>query len=95
MQQPKIVLVEWEDACNLDAGVTWAEPEIPEKYNPVIHHSVGFLLLDEPGGVVITGSFSEAAFGPRDQIPRGMIRSITVLKEALVPPKKASTRRKS
>lgn len=81
MQKPKIVLVEWEDACSLDSEA-WADAEPVTKYTPLTMSSVGYVLYDGPEGLILTSTFSESCFAPRDQIPRGMIRSITLLKEA-------------
>lgn len=80
MRMPKIVFVEWEDACCLDSG-TWVDSDIETMYEPVIMRTVGFLLLDKPEGVIVTGTFSPVSIAPRDQIPRGMIRKFIVLQE--------------
>ncbi len=79
---PAIVMVEWEDATALDEG-PWVDSDKPLDYEPNIMHTVGFLLLDVPAGVIVTGTVNADLIGPRDQIPRGMIRRITVLREAL------------
>lgn len=80
MLMPKIVKVEWEDACRLDDG-TWVDSETENVYHPVIMRTTGYLLYDGPEGVIVTGTFSPTEMGPRDQIPRGMIISVTVLEE--------------
>lgn len=80
MRMPKVVFVEWEDACKLDSE-TWVDSDIESEYNPVIMRTVGFLLLDKPEGIIVTGTFSPVNIAPRDQISRGMIRSLIVLKE--------------
>lgn len=80
MRLPKVVFVEWEDACCLDSG-TWVDSDTETEYNPVVMRTVGFLLLDKPEGVIVTGTFSPVSIAPRDQIPRGMIRKFIVLQE--------------
>lgn len=75
---PPLVLVLWEDACNLDTDA-WADNN-PVKYEPKLFHQVGFLLYDGKEGVIITSAWSLDKVAPRDQIPRGMIRKITKLK---------------
>lgn len=77
--RPPIVLVEWEDACNLDNSVTWVE-KTEHVYKPVIIQTVGFLLSSTKLGVIVSGAWQEDATGPRDQIPRGMIRKVTKLR---------------
>lgn len=68
---PPLVLITWEDAAQLDAE-TWVHAT-NHTYVPVVFQQVGYLLSDEPAGVVITSCWSPDAIGPRDQIPRGMI----------------------
>lgn len=69
----------WEDAAELDTG-PWAEHEENFEYSPVLCEQVGFLLYDGPEGIVITDAIIEdGTVARRNQIPRGMIRSVVWL----------------
>lgn len=74
---PKLALIEWEDARCLDAE-QWCT-EWDHSYRPLIVKSVGFVLSESKEGYVITAAWSEECIGPRDQIPRAMVRKITYL----------------
>ena len=87
---PPLVLVVWEDAKTVDGGA-WIE-NLEHKYDPHIVYSVGFLLLDLPEGIQLTQAWHPKFVGAPDQIPRGMIRSITPLVPA-VPPGKPKRRK--
>lgn len=76
---PPLVKVTWEDACCLDIDQRWVEHGKHE-YKPVIVESVGFLLYDGKEGVILTAAWNENQIGPRDQIPRGMVRKVVKLK---------------
>lgn len=76
---PQLVQVEWEDACCLDPDDRWVTPR-EHKYVALVMKSTGYLLYEGKAGVILTGSWSPDCIGPRDQIPRGMIRKITRLK---------------
>lgn len=78
---PPLALVVWEDARALDPGQTWVHHK-RTAYRPLLVHSTGFLLYDGPEGVVLTSAWSEDVTGPRDQIPRGMIRELKRLDDA-------------
>jgi hypothetical protein len=73
-----IVAVTWEDATLLDSG-TWAEKPETHEYKPVIFRQVGFLLSDTPSGIILTCTMGDDQMAPRTQIPRGMVRAVTVL----------------
>jgi hypothetical protein len=75
---PPLVLVTWEDATLLDQ-TAWAENR-DHKYAPKLFISVGFLLYDGKEGIILTSAWSVDTVAARDQIPRGMIRSIKRLK---------------
>lgn len=77
---PPLVLVEWEDATQLDSG-PWADNETPA-YTPKLFQQVGFLLSDTPEGVILTHAWSDNLVATRDQIPRGMVRSIQHLQKS-------------
>lgn len=78
-QQPPLVRVEWEDACCLDPDERWVDHK-EHKYVALVVTSIGFLLHESKAGVIITAAWSPDCIGPRDQIPRGMIRKLTRLK---------------
>lgn len=75
MTQPPIALVEWEDAYTLDS-TAWVAKQ-PAKWSAYVVHTVGFILYDGPEGVIVTDSSTHDQTGPRCQIPRGMIHSVT------------------
>jgi hypothetical protein len=76
---PPLVLVTWEDASVKDEGA-WADNDSDHTYVAKVFQTVGFLLHDGPEGIVLTDSWHEDTVGARDQIPRGMIRSMKRLK---------------
>lgn len=79
MTPPPLVVVTWEDACSLDPDSRWVDHGA-QKYVPLMVTSVGFLLHEDKAGVILVSSWSADCTGPRDQIPRGMIRKIVRLK---------------
>ena len=79
MNPPEMVLVEWEDAARLDSE-TWADNVPMSEAKPVVFQTLGYLLYSDEHRIVVTGSWSKDTIGPRDQIPRGMIRSMLKLK---------------
>jgi hypothetical protein len=80
--RPPIVHVVWEDATELDATAWVHETAHAYKTDEAVIHSVGFLLDDNPKGVVISSAWAEDGqmVARREQIPRGMIRTIKRLK---------------
>jgi hypothetical protein len=74
---PPLVLVVWEDAKTIDSG-PWAENTHTD-YKPHLFQQAGFLLSSTEGGVILTQAWHPETVGARDQIPIGMIRSITPL----------------
>jgi len=79
---PPMVLVVWEDARVLDED-TWVSASVQHTYEPFLFRQVGFLLSDDPGGVVLTSCWNPDLIGARDQIPRGMIRQLIPLAGAV------------
>lgn len=79
MSQPPLVRVLWEDACCLDPDQRWVEHG-EHKYRPLLVETVGFLLYSGKEGVILTSAWSAECIGPRDQIPRAMVRKVTTLK---------------
>lgn len=75
---PPLVLVEWEDAARLD-DTTWAVNTPITKSEAVLFQTIGFLLHADEDRIIVTGSWSPDTIGPRDQIPRGMVRKISRL----------------
>lgn len=77
----KPVYVIWEDASELDV-TAWTEHDEGFVYIPVLCTQVGFVLYDGPEGLILTEAFtSNGEVARRNQIPRGMIRSIEWLTE--------------
>ena len=70
--------VEWEDASDLD-DTPWTTHD-DFIYEPVIVYQIGYVLYDGPEGLVLTSSYiADGTVGCRTQIPRGMIRNITII----------------
>ena len=86
MKRPKqhypLVEIIWDDAAGLRHGWT-AKDEMPE---PQLALSVGFLLKETVDHVVIAmDTDTDGAHNGRSQIPRAMIRKITVLRKVKQP----------
>lgn len=79
-------MVVWEDAKQIDSG-PWAENK-DHDYKPHLVHQVGFLLSHTEAGVILTQAWHPELVGARDQVPIGMIRSMTVLQAAPAPKRK-------
>lgn len=86
MTAPPMVLVTWEDARTLDGG-PWVLNE-PREYKPHIVHQVGFLLSNTDQGVILSQAWHPEFIAAPDQIPLGMIRSMTLLEPAKPPRKR-------
>jgi hypothetical protein len=77
----KLVYIVWEDACELD-DTPWGVQDEDFVYEPTLCHQVGFLLYNGPEGVVISnGVMMDGIVARRNQIPKGMIRSMEWLTE--------------
>ena len=78
-QHYPLVEVIWDDAAGLKDG--WkATHEMPDPY---IALSVGFLIKDTPGHIIIAqDTDQEGSHNGRTQIPRGMVKKIRVLRKA-------------
>lgn len=74
---PPIVEVEWDDAHM--AG--WWQDGEPEPPEPDLVRSVGYLVHKTRKHLVLIQSRTEGQHGNRIQIPRGMVKSVTVLKQ--------------
>ena len=77
---PELVLVEWEDAADIDSDA-WVDNEPIENSAPVIFQTVGFLLYMDMARLIITSSWSPSIVGMRTQIPLGMVRRMVNLKD--------------
>jgi hypothetical protein len=77
----KVVLVEWIDAWSDTAYNT--QREIDE-HGAYMCYNVGFVLRDDDLGITMTRELSpdRSNFRYINHIPRAMIQSVTVLKEA-------------
>lgn len=77
-QHYDMVEVVWDDAAGLRNG--WMDRT--EKPRPQLALSVGFLIVDEPGHIIIAqDTDAEGAHNGRTQIPRGMVKRIKVLRK--------------
>jgi hypothetical protein len=76
MKSPKLVLVEWIDACHAPSG--WLFGESPQvDFKPV--YSVGFLIEKRTEGILLAQTWFEGDCANIIAIPRGMIKKTTVL----------------
>jgi hypothetical protein len=76
MKSPKLVLVEWVDACHAPSG--WCFGEQPQvDFDPV--HSVGFLIEKRKEGILLAQTWFEGDCANIIAIPHGMIKNIKVL----------------
>lgn len=73
--KPTIVLVEWDDA-HMEG---WWIDGAPEAPTPTIVQSVGWLAHKTRKHLVLVQSMSDGQHGNRLQIPRGMVKRMTVL----------------
>lgn len=71
------VQVDWEDAGTPETG-TWVELPAPT-WEPIMVQSVGYLIYDGPEGVMLSADRIKDHRAPATQIPRGMVRKVTVL----------------
>lgn len=78
---PELVVVTWEDAKE-EGDAAWNDADAIPDYEPLLCYTTGWLLHQDARGVILTGTLQENCTARCDQIPRGMIRSITVLREA-------------
>jgi hypothetical protein len=75
----KMAYVEWEDASDLD-DTPWTTHDEDFIYQPVMVSQIGYVLYDGIEGLVLTSSYiADGTVGCRTQIPRGMIRNITII----------------
>jgi|GEM_PF-1885593 len=76
----RMVMVEWLDAMSDDAG--WKSWKKVHKQEPLIVHSLGYVVRDEPGFLTIVGSVVvfDGTLDGDVTIPRAMIQKIHDLK---------------
>ncbi len=82
-----MVLVTWEDASQMDAGV-WIENTGDHEYKPFMHTQVGFLLSNNRRGIVLTSTWGKDLVSARDSIPKKMVRSLEYLEPVKRPARK-------
>lgn len=70
-----MVLLVWEDACDLDAE-PWTT-STDHAHKPHLIYQVGFLLRADEQGVTLTSAWHPEHVGMRSQIPAGMVRQMT------------------
>ena len=76
MKSPKLVLVEWIDACHAPSG--WLFGEAPQvDFKPV--YSTGFFLEKRKHGIVLAQTWFDGDSANIIAIPKGMIKKLTVL----------------
>jgi len=75
---PKVVLISWEDAKVISDGGVWMTNREFD-YEPHTVWQVGFLLKDDPAGIIIVEAWHKDLIGNPTQIPRGMIKSLQYL----------------
>jgi hypothetical protein len=76
MKSPKLVLVEWIDACHAPSG--WLFGESPDvDFNPVF--SLGFLIQKRKQGILLAQTWFDGDCANIIAIPRGMIKKIRTL----------------
>ena len=75
MSDPRLVVVEWEDASIVDEGI-WVTRKDAAEVKPVIFQQVGWLLELTETHVVLSSAMNEELMSARDRIPLGMVRSI-------------------
>lgn len=80
----KLVLVEWEDASDVDAG-PWVDRATAPEPEPVIFVQVGFLYRLTAREVVLTACVGRDTMGVRSRIPAGMVRRLIELEPAGLP----------
>tara|TARA_R110000868_G_scaffold13422_2_gene62739 strand:- start:450 stop:692 length:243 start_codon:yes stop_codon:yes gene_type:complete len=76
----KLAIVEWEDACDIDTE-PWVDAHEDFKYTPLIATQVGYIVYEGKEGIVMSAAKIGGSIARRSQIPKGMIRSIKILKE--------------
>lgn len=76
----RLVLVEWIDAMSEDAG--WKSWKKVAKQEPLLVHSLGYVVRDEPGFLTIAASIVcfDGTLDGDVTIPRAMIQKIHELK---------------
>lgn len=76
----RLILVEWLDAMSDDAG--WKSWKKVAKQEPVLVHSVGYVVRDEPEFLTIAGSVVviDGTLDGDVTIPRSMVKKIHELK---------------
>ncbi len=82
---PPLAFFVWEDAGLKDIG-PWVDDQ-DHSYKPKLFAQTGFILKDDPAGIVVTAAWSPDLVATREQIPRGMIRHFEYLTPKLKPPR--------
>jgi hypothetical protein len=77
-QHYDLVEVVWDDAAGLKHG--WTAKH--EKVEPYIALSVGFLIVETEGHIIIAqDTDGEGSHNGRTQIPRGMVKKLKILRK--------------
>jgi hypothetical protein len=76
MKSPKLVLVEWIDACHAPSGWQFGnQPQVD--FEPV--YSIGFLIQKKKKGILLAQTWFPGDYANVIAIPKGMIKKITTL----------------
>lgn len=76
MKSPKLVLVQWVDACHAPSGWLFGtEPQVD--FDPV--YTAGFLMSESKKGITVAQTWFDGDCANIIAIPRGMIVKMTVL----------------
>lgn len=78
VKSPKLVLVQWVDACHAPSGWLFGE-EPAVDFDPV--YTTGFLMSDTKQGITVAQTWFPGDCANIIAIPRGMITKISVLGE--------------
>jgi hypothetical protein len=82
-------MVTWDDAAGFRHG--WTSKE--EQLIPQLAVSVGFLIRETEDHILIAqDTDADGSHNGRGQIPRGMIKSLIILKKATMPKKPGETK---
>lgn len=76
MKSPKLVLIEWIDACHAPSGWQFGN-DPPVDFEPV--YSIGFLLEKRKQGILLAQTWFEGDCANIIAIPKGMIKKMTTL----------------
>ena len=75
----RLVCVEWEDAWTSDS---WhSQEDTVATGEPLLVHTVGWVLIEDEGGMTLAQSLTDGGAGAIWRVPAGMIRQVRILRE--------------